>query len=211
MEIDAFLFDLDGVITDSSTAHFKAWKAVANSYGIDLPDSLEVSLKGISRRNSVEKIVQYANIDLSEDAKQAFMDTKNAMYQDLVAEYNPDNLLPGVQTILEFARAHSIKIGLVSASKNAVPLIEALKIKAFFDVIVDPAKHPSKPAPDLFLAAAKRLGVAPENCVAFEDAIAGVQAIKAAGMTAIGIGERLDADYVFADLTAAHAMLETHV
>ena len=209
MNIQALLFDLDGVITESSTAHFQAWQEVALTYGIQIPDDFESSLKGISRRNSVLRILEKTGKSLSEEAIEAFMKQKNDRYLGLIAGFTKDHRLPGVQAIFEWAQSRSLQTALVSASKNGPRLLQALEMTEWFDVIVDPTEHPSKPAPDLFLAAAKALHVPPEACLAFEDANAGIEAIQAAGMTAIGIGDALDADYLFAHLKDAHAFLST--
>ncbi len=208
MNIHAFLFDLDGVITESSTAHFQAWKEVSNAHYIDLPDAFETELKGISRAESTHRILAFAKKQWTDDEVQAFMDEKNTRYLELVSAYTPDKRLPGVEAIFELAHRHHIKTALVSASQNAPLLLKALAMEEWFDVRVDPTLHPSKPAPDLFLAAAEALHVAPEACIGFEDAVAGLTAIQAAGMTAVGIGNTaLDADYVFPSLQeAAHAL-----
>lgn len=208
MNIQAFLFDLDGVITESSTAHFQAWKEVANAHFIDIPDAFETELKGVSRKESTHRILAYAKKQWTDAEIEAFMDEKNKRYLELVAAYTPAERLPGVEEIFDLAQRYHIKTALVSASQNAPLLIQALGMDGYFDVRVDPTQHPSKPAPDLFLAAADALEVAPEACIGFEDAVAGLEAIQAAGMTAVGIGDdSLDADYVFPTLKeAAHAL-----
>ena len=212
MNVQAFLFDLDGVITESSTAHFQAWKEVAKAHYIDIPNSFESELKGISRKESTHRILAYAKKTWSEEAIQAFMDEKNNRYLDLIRHYTKANRLPGVAEIFALAKAHHLKTALVSASQNAPLLLRALSMDDWFDVRVDPTLYPSKPAPDLFLAAAKALNVAPEACIGFEDAKAGLTAIQAAGMTAVGIGNAdLDADFVFPNLKEATHALSTHL
>lgn len=212
MNVQAFLFDLDGVITESSTAHFTAWKEVAQRYFIDIPDRFERELKGISRKESTHRILALAKKQWDDEAIQQFMDEKNKRYLELIAAYSEVNRLPGVDAIFDLARKSHIKTALVSASQNAPVLLNALGLDDWFDVRVDPTLHPSKPAPDLFLAAADALHVAPSACLGFEDAVAGIAAIQAAGMTAVGIGENLpEADYQFADLKDAAAALSHRI
>lgn len=212
MNIQAFLFDLDGVITESSTAHFQAWKEVASAHYIEIPDSFESELKGVSRKESTHRILAYAKKTWSDEAIHAFMAEKNDRYLERIAHYTPAHRLPGVEAIFELAHTHHLKTALVSASQNAPILLKALEMEDWFDVRVDPTLHPSKPAPDLFLAAAQALQVAPEACIAFEDAKAGLTAIQAAGMTAVGIGGAdLDADYVFPSLKEAAHALQKHL
>ncbi len=204
MNVQAFLFDLDGVITESSSAHFEAWKTVAANHYIHLPDSFETELKGVSRKESTHRILTYAKLQWDEAAIEAFMAEKNALYLSLIESYSEANRLPGVTEIFSLAREKHLKTALVSASKNAPTLLKALKMDDWFDVRVDPAMHPSKPAPDLFLAAAEALNVAPDACIGFEDAVSGLKAIQAAHMTSVGIGDAsLDADFTFPTLKEA--------
>lgn len=209
MKISALLFDLDGVITESSAAHFSAWKEEAYHYGIQLPDAFEDELKGISREESLDRILAFGRVPLSASDKQLFMEKKNHTYQEKIAAYTEKNRFEGVQELFDLAKQKGLKTALVSASKNAVTLLKALRMDDWFDAVVDPNKHPSKPAPDLFLAAAHALKVDPEHCIALEDAKAGIQAIKAAGMMALGIGEHPEADHAFPTLNAAYHHLKS--
>ena len=186
--IKAFLFDLDGVITDSSKAHFKAWQLTSLKYGIDLPHAFEESLKGISRKESLDAILDYANIVLDDSTKHRFMNQKNNTYLELIQNYDQSYLLEGVLELFELAKQSNIKCALVSASKNAGTLLQALKMKSFFDYIVNPSNHPSKPAPDMFEDALKAFEINASEAIGFEDSSAGIKAIIKAGIYPIGIG-----------------------
>ena len=187
-DLKLVIFDLDGVLTETSRQHFKAWRTLAAKYDIELDDAFEVHLKGISRQASLEKILSLSNRHFSETEKEAMQAEKNAHYQQLIADFSPDDCFEGTQALLQFLKDKQIYIALASASKNGPKLIQALGIASYFDLVADPTKHPGKPAPDLFLAPMHHYGLKPSQCVGVEDAVAGIQAIKDAGMTAIGIG-----------------------
>lgn len=187
--IKALLLDLDGVITDSSQAHFEAWKQTALPFGIELPEAFEPTLRGISRTDSLEAILKFGNLSLTDAQKETFMKTKNDLYLSLIKSYSRDHLLDGVLELLELGKQSGLKIALVSASKNAETLLNALDIKGYFDYIVDPSKHPSKPAPDMFIDALNYFRIMPNEALAFEDAKAGIQAIQTARIHPIGIGQ----------------------
>ncbi|KXG74892.1 beta-phosphoglucomutase [Thermotalea metallivorans] len=192
-EIKGFIFDLDGVITDTAEYHFQAWKALGEGLGIPFDREFNEKLKGIDRMESLEKILEYGNQqnNFSKEEKIALAEKKNAYYQELIKSIRPRDVLPGIEELLNTLRKHHIKIGLASASKNAPAIIDALGVRDYIDYLVDPASvKRGKPAPDIFLEAARGLGVDPETCVGIEDAEAGVEAIKAAGMFAVGVGRK---------------------
>lgn len=210
MKLKAFLFDLDGVLTDTSDHHFQAWKKTAKQFGIDIPDAFEPRLRGISRMKSAELIVSQSSVQLSDDEMDTFIAEKNTQYLDAIKSLTPHDRLPGVKDIFEYAKHHAIKTALVSASLNAKWVIDSLGMAQWFDFIANPLTSPPKPSPDLFLAAAKALEVNPHECLGFEDAPAGVKGIKAAQMMAIGIGEKLGADYHFPNLEGALEMIQAN-
>ena len=185
--IRAFLFDLDGVLTDTSEFHFLAWKRLAEENGILFTWQDNEALRGVSRRESLELMLKGRPVN--EEQAKAMMDLKNGYYLKLVRKMTPDDLLPGAKEILEELGNLKLKRVIVSASKNASLVIERLCIAALIDGVVDgtsPAR--SKPAPDLFLLAAKKYGLEPADCLVVEDATAGVEAAHAAGMRAVGLG-----------------------
>ena len=205
MNVKAIIFDLDGVITDTSYLHFIAWRELAESIGIAINEQFNECLKGVSRMGSLELILQHGHRenDYTPAEKEALAAKKNSRYVELLQDLTPKNVLPGVLPFLEECRSRGIKTALASASKNAPFIMEKLALADQFDYMADAAKvaH-SKPAPDIFLAAAEGLNIAPEFCLGMEDAAAGIQAIHAAGMKAVGIGgeETLcEADLLLAD------------
>ena len=185
------IFDLDGVLVDTAKYHYQAWKRLANSVGVEFSLDDNEHLKGVSRAESLELILKKGNIEKSAEEKQALMDVKNEWYLELAAEMNQDEALPGAIPFLESCKSKGIKIALGSSSKNAPMILERLGITHLFDAIVDGnVVSKSKPDPTVFLTAAQKLGLAPSECIVFEDAISGVQAAKTGGFYCVGIGTK---------------------
>ncbi|MFC4025246.1 beta-phosphoglucomutase [Oceanobacillus longus] len=187
----AVIFDLDGVITDTAEFHFQAWRNMANSIHIDFDREFNEELKGISRMDSLNKILDYGGVidNYSDEQKEELADSKNNEYVSLLSELKPEHIYPGIKKLLDALKENDIKIGLASASKNGPTILDRLGITNYFDVIVNPALiENGKPAPDIFLKAALDLGVTPEECIGIEDAEAGIKAIKDANMFAVGVG-----------------------
>jgi beta-phosphoglucomutase len=185
----AVIFDLDGVITDTAHYHYLAWKRLAESEGVTFDEAFNEQLKGIDRMGSLDLILAGAARSYSAQEKQALAETKNHHYQELIATMSDADLLPGALEALDAVRAAGLKTGLASVSKNAFTVLERLGIRDRFDDVVDAALLTnSKPDPEIFLTAARHLGVEPADCLGVEDAVAGVAAIKAAGMFALGVG-----------------------
>lgn len=187
LDIQALIFDLDGVITDTAELHYRAWKQLSDEEGLPFTREDNEQLRGVSRRESLNRILKGRPID--ELTAQAWMTRKNVYYLEFLKGITPDDILPGVVDFLTRARAMSLKIGLGSASRNAREVLERLDILSLFDVIGDghSVVH-SKPAPDLFLWTAGGLGVNPAHGVVFEDAEAGIDAALAGGFWTVGIG-----------------------
>lgn len=187
---DAVIFDLDGVITDTARYHYLAWKRLAETQGVHFDEAFNEHLKGIDRMGSLELILASAGRSYTQEEKLALADEKNRHYVQLIASMSPADLLPGAVQALDACRAAGLKIGLASVSKNAFAVLAMLGITDKFDYVVDAAKiAKGKPDPEIFLKAASELGVAPQRCLGVEDAVAGVASIKAAGMTALGVGD----------------------
>ena len=185
----AVIFDLDGVITDTAHYHYLAWKRLAESEGVHFDEAFNEQLKGIDRMGSLNLILAGAARSYGDEEKLALADAKNRHYQELIATMSADDLLPGAVDALAAVRAAGLRIGLASVSKNAFTVLERLGIRERFDYVVDAALIAnSKPHPEIFLTAARELGVAPSDCLGVEDAVAGVASIKSAGMWALGIG-----------------------
>jgi len=187
LTLEAFIFDLDGVLTDTAVFHYQAWKRLAEEIGAEFNWEINHKLRGVSRRASMEII--FEGHDLSETEIKAGMTRKNGYYQEFIAQMSPDDILPGALDLLKEIREAGIKIGLGSASKNARTVLDAIGLTPMIDVIGDGSVERSKPEPDLFLHVAHELGANPEDCVVFEDAAAGIEAANRAGMYAVGIGD----------------------
>jgi len=189
-EIKACLFDLDGVIVDTAKYHYLAWRRLCNELGFELSEEENESLKGISRAGSLEILLRKGGVSLSQKEKEGLMARKNGWYLDYVDTMEADEILPGVLGFLKVLKASGRKIGLGSASKNALPILEKIGVVPFFDVVIDGNKvTKGKPDPQTFQLGAAALGVLPAHCVVFEDAGAGVEAALAGGMYAIGVGD----------------------
>jgi beta-phosphoglucomutase len=202
--MNAFIFDLDGVIVDTAKYHYIAWREIGASFNFKLSESQNENLKGISRADSLDLLLKWGETDLDADQKNELLAQKNNHYLELIQEMGRDEILPGVLTILNFTQENKIPIALGSASKNAQLILEKLDLLPYFNSVVDGTHvKQSKPNPEVFLLGAQNLKTAAESCVVFEDASAGIAAAKSAGMTAIGVGdpeELKDADYIFNSL-----------
>ncbi|MYL35848.1 beta-phosphoglucomutase [Pontibacillus yanchengensis] len=187
--IQAVIFDLDGVITDTAEYHYLAWKKLADDLGIPMDRSFNERLKGVGRKESLEKILEHGNKQLSEQEKDFYATKKNEHYKTFIQDITPNDLLPGILEFMKEIKESGIQTALASASKNAKPVIRRLEVEQYLDTVVDAAQvENGKPDPEIFLKGADQLSVDPAYCVGVEDAQAGVQAIKAAGMYAVGIG-----------------------
>lgn len=201
-KISACLFDLDGVIVDTARYHYLAWKVIANKLGFKFTEHDNEHLKGISRMDSLEILLDIGKISMPAKEKEKLATEKNGIYLEYIEKMTPGDILPGVLDFLNELKMNDIKIGLGSASKNARLILEKTAIVPFFDVIVDGnLVSRAKPDPEVFALGAQLLQVDHKHCVVFEDAVAGIQAAHNAGMKCIGIGSPeilSDADKVFA-------------
>ncbi|MFK7755978.1 MAG: beta-phosphoglucomutase [Flavobacteriales bacterium] len=199
-ELKACIFDMDGVIVNSAEFHFDAWKKLAAELSINLSDDFEAELKGISRVDSLEKILAKGNLVLDNDTKLALMRKKNDEYLASITSLTQKDLLPGVLDFLRECKANGIKIALGSSSRNAEIILEKTEIASFFDEVIDGNKVKfSKPDPEVFLKGAAGVGVSPSEAVVFEDAISGMKAAKSGGFFCVAIGdpaEFAEADHV---------------
>ncbi|MFB0497643.1 beta-phosphoglucomutase [Mucilaginibacter sp. OAE612] len=187
--IKACIFDLDGVIVDTAVYHYKAWKRLANSLGFDFTEHQNEQLKGVSRVRSLQLILGWGGITKTEAEQEQLATQKNTWYMEMVNQMKPEEILPGAKEFLTTCRAVGLKTALGSASKNSMTILEKIGITDMFDAVIDGNKvSKAKPDPEVFLAGAQALGVQPEECVVFEDAIAGVEAAIAGDMKVVGIG-----------------------
>jgi beta-phosphoglucomutase len=200
----AFIFDLDGVITDTAEFHFLAWGKLAKGLGITIDRKFNEKLKGISRRESLELILALKpSLQFSHREKEQLAANKNEHYKEFINTITPDHILPGINALLETIKDCDIKIALGSASKNGPAVLGRLGLIDFFDYIVDAGTvTKGKPDPETFVTAADYLQLPYEECIGVEDASAGVEAIKSANMFAVGVGSKkhlTNADYVVED------------
>ena len=187
--MQAGLFDLDGVIVDTAKFHYLAWRELANGLGFDISEAQNEQLKGVSRMESLDIILDIGKVTLDDAEKLRLATVKNARYVEMVGTIDATEILRGAREYLESLRARGVKVALGSASKNAEIILQNLGVRNLFDAVIDGTKiSKSKPDPEVFLLGAKALGVAPSACAVFEDAAAGIQAAKAGGMYAVGIG-----------------------
>ena len=189
-QFKALIFDLDGVLADTAHLHHAAWKRLAGELGLAWNDAIGEKLKGVDRMASLEIVLGAASKNYTDAQKRELADRKNGYYRREIATFSADDLLPGALASLKAARAAGLKVALASASRSARELVERMGVAALFDLVVDSATIArAKPDPEIFLRAAQALGVDPADCLGIEDAQAGVAAIKAAGMAALGIGD----------------------
>ncbi|MGK0552099.1 beta-phosphoglucomutase [Enterococcus faecalis] len=185
-----FVFDLDGVITDTAKFHYIAWKNLAAELGITIDEQFNETLKGISRMDSLDRILAFGKREnaFSAAEKATLAQKKNDLYIELLANLSAADLLPGVHEFLMQAQQRKIPCAVASASKNAPMILTKLGVMDLFAHIVDPATltH-SKPHPEIFIKAAESIHVAPEEAIGFEDAQSGINGLKAAGIYAVGI------------------------
>lgn len=201
-DIKGFIFDMDGVLTETSEYHYLAWKVLAGHLGIHIDKGINEQLKGVSRMESLNVILEYGELEdkYSEEQKVQLATKKNKHYIEMIDSFTEKNLLGGVRQLFEELKRNQLKIGIASASHSASKLMNLLAIESYIDYIVDPSGLRSKPSPDIFLQCAKGLGLEPRMCIGVEDAVAGVKAIKKADMYAIGIGDEKvlwEADIVY--------------
>lgn len=203
-----FIFNLDGVIVDTAKYHYMAWRRLANEMGVDFPPEQHEQLRSLSRMESLEKILEWGHVYMTEAEKLHWADVKNNWYQGLISHMTPDEVFPGVVSFLKEVRSNGGYTALSSASRNARTVLKSMHLESYFDVILDgSAARKAKPHPECFLLASAALRLAASECIVFDDAVSGIQAAINGGFHVIGIGnpEHLPrAEWVipgFADIT----------
>lgn len=185
--VQAILFDLDGVLTDTAEFHYQAWKHLATDLNVPFDRKRNDLLRGVSRRQSLDLVLNGKEISDSEAEK--LMNQKNEYYKKLVATMTPKDIIPGAIELLGYLKEQNIKRAIASVSKNAKTVLHHIALTDYFDFIGDGfVATKSKPDPDIFLACARALAIAPSFCVVVEDAASGIEAAHRAGMGAIGVG-----------------------
>lgn len=199
--IKGLIFDLDGVITDTAEYHYLAWKSLAKKLDINIDREFNEQLKGISRMESLELILEHGNKAdaYTDEEKEELATLKNDEYKEYIKEITPNDLLPGVHELLHQAKERGIGMALASASKNGPEIMKRLEIEDLFDGVVDPATlKAGKPDPEIFIRGAELLGLSVDECIGLEDAEAGIESINKAGMFSVGVGSKeamAEADY----------------
>lgn len=187
----AFIFDLDGVITETSEYHFLAWKTVCKKIGYDLTRKKNEELKGVNRKKCLDMIMEWGNIRLSEKEIESLLETKNNIYKDYIKDLNENDVCEGVLNFINDAIKNNIKIALYSASRNAKRILCQLKIIDLFTVIIDGNNvSNAKPDPEGFKIAADLTKTNTKDCVVFEDSISGIEGANKLNMYTVGIGSR---------------------
>jgi len=190
MEIKACLFDLDGVVVDTARYHYLAWKKIADDLGFSFSEHDNERLKGVSRMESLDILLEIGKIKVDLKTKEELAATKNSLYVSYIQKMTPDEILPGVIRFLDELHNSGMLIALGSASKNAMSILDKINISQKFDAVIDGNKvSKAKPDPEVFLKGAIELGIDPQNCLVFEDAQAGIDAARNGGMHIIGIGQ----------------------
>jgi len=185
------LFDLDGVIVDTAKYHYLAWKRLAEELGFEFTEEHNEKLKGVSRMRSLEILLEIGGLSSTDVEKLAMAEKKNNWYVEYIKIMDKSEILKGAREYLLKLRKEGIKIALGSASKNAPMILQNLEITELFDAIIDGNKvSKAKPDPEVFLLGAKELGLEPADCIVYEDAEAGIEAARRAGMGTIGIGKK---------------------
>ncbi len=203
--IGACIFDLDGVVVDSAQYHFVSWRKLANELGFEFTKEQNEQLKGVSRMKSLDILLKIGGKTFDEPTKLELAQKKNEWYRELIKTMKPDEVLPGSRELFDELKRYDIPCALGTASKNAPTILERTDLLKHFDAVIDGNQiTEAKPNPQVFLKGSEALGIAPELCVVFEDAVAGIEAALNGNMGAIGVGspETLGkADFVVSSLT----------
>jgi beta-phosphoglucomutase len=186
----AVIFDLDGVICFTDQYHFKAWKALADEEGIYFDENINNRLRGVSRMDSLEIILEKADRTYSQEEKEQMAQKKNDLYVSLLAQMSPADLSDEVKGTLDELRSRGYRLAIGSSSKNTKRILKQIGLGDYFDAISDGTNITnSKPDPEVFLKAAEMLGEQPADCLVVEDALAGIEAAYRGGFQSAGIGE----------------------
>lgn len=189
MNFKAIIFDLDGVIVSTDNYHYRAWKKIADDEGIYFDREINERLRGVSRMESLDIILEKSNKEYSDKDKILFAERKNKLYRELLESLTPNDILPGVMKTVEILKKNNIKVAIGSSSKNAEFILSKIGLQEYFDVVIDGNKiKNSKPDPEIFLLAAEKLNIDPKECLVIEDADAGVEAALAGGMKVLAVG-----------------------
>ena len=202
MAIKGFVFDMDGVLTETASLHYRAWRDEVKPLGIDFTEEENATLKGLPRYDTLRAILKMHNVEVSEEEIIKMGDHKNEAYLKMLkTELNDENILPGIPEFLKKAKESGLKIVVASSSYNAPLILEMTDLMKYFDYIVDPGSVKNgKPAPDIYLAAIKAVDLKPEEAIGFEDAISGVQGLVESKIKTVAITWGDEANWSIADM-----------
>lgn len=199
MKYKAVIFDLDGVICHTDRSHYLAWKKLADSLNIPFDEQINNRLRGVSRLDSLDIILEKSTQRYTDNEKKAFAEEKNKVYQELLNSMTPEDLPMDSKDTLDKLKNMGIRIAIGSSSRNAVLILSRLGLSDYFDVIVDGTQITNaKPDPEVFLLAARKLAVEPKDALVIEDALSGITAAVAGGFDTVGLGDAANlemADY----------------
>lgn len=208
MKFDAVIFDLDGVLCSTDRYHYSAWKAIADELGVPFDERVNNRLRGVSRMESLDIVLETYGGSLSQSEKETLAERKNASYRAMLGEMTPADVTGETRDVLAALRTSGLKLAVGSSSKNARYILERTGLTGCFDAVSDGVGLTrSKPDPEVFLRAAALLGVCPEKCAIVEDAVAGVQAGRAAGMFTFAMGDAAQADLADHNLASFSELL----
>lgn len=200
--MNAVIFDLDGVIVSTDHYHYRAWKTISELEGIAFDEERNTLLRGVSREESLEILLEGTDKKYTQEQKTALADQKNKIYQSLLSELSALDILPGVIELINDLKKRGIKTAIGSSSKNTTIILEKIALAGAFDAVVTGNDvQRSKPDPEIFLLAAEKLGEQPADCCVIEDAPAGITAAKGAGMKVVGVGSNLEPDETIIQVT----------
>ena len=204
MKIKACIFDMDGVIVDTAGHHYGAWRQVAKDLGFDFTPEMNEKLKGISRMDSLNMMLDLLHAEVAESDKASLCELKNQHYLGSITDLDHEAILPGIEALLDELAQLDIKYAIGSASKNAHTVLDLIGLKERFEVIIDGhSVQYTKPNPEVFLKAAQGLTVIPAEAIVIEDSQKGLEGAVAGGFRAVGIGQRTNlpsAEVVFSSL-----------
>ena len=193
LKYKAVIFDLDGVIVCTDECHYKGWKKLADEENIYFDREINQRLRGVSRMESLEIVIERAKKSYTAEEKAEMAERKNNYYREYIKDLTPADVLPGVMDFCEFLRANGAKLAIGSSSKNTPAILKGIGLDTYFDAVADGNQiTKSKPDPEVFLLAAKLVGIDPADCMVVEDAEAGVQAALAGGMDVLGLGNAVE-------------------
>lgn len=182
LKVSAVIFDLDGVLCSTDECHYAAWSQVSHRLGVPFDRGLNDKLRGVSRMDSLNIILSSAGIELPPEEREAICSEKNAIYRTYLAALTPQDAPRDTTETLAYLRAGGYRLAVGSSSKNAGLILERLGIRIFFDAVADGTDiKNSKPDPEVFQLAARRLGLPSSCCLVVEDSPAGIEAAACGG------------------------------